>query len=86
MGIVENKAQLLTSLNGQFLSKGFLRDTFRNASMPLDSPNADDKVPVEESGERQRHRSNPDAETTFAVGREKSKNFLGSQSKHRSLV
>ena len=33
----------------------------------------DGKVPVEEPGEGQRHRSNPDAKTTFAVGREKSK-------------
>ena len=61
VGSMENKAQLLTSLNGQFLSQGFLGDTFRNASMPLNSPNADGKVPVEKSGERQRHRSNPDA-------------------------
>ena len=46
VGSMENKAELLTSFNGQFLSQGFLGDTFRNASVPLNSPNADGKVPV----------------------------------------
>ena len=82
---MENNAQLLTSLNGQFLSQGFLGDTFRNASMPLNSPNADDKVPVEKSGERQRHRIQMLKRPLLLAAR-KAKNFLGSQSKHRSLV
>ena len=40
VGSMENKAQLLTSLNGQFLSQGFLGDAFRKASVPLNSSNA----------------------------------------------
>ena len=86
VGSMEDEAQLLTSLDGQFLSKGFLRNTFRNASVTRIAP-----MPMTKSQSKNLENDNATGATQMLkrfllLAARKAKNFLGSQSKHRSLV